>query len=164
MPEGHTIHRWAHEQRKLFKGQVVHASSPQGRFVEGAALIDGHAVRTVEAWGKHWFEHHVGAPTLHVHLGLFGKVASGQGAPPPGRGALRLRLTSDDAWLDLRGATACELLEPYEIAALIARLGPDPRRRDADPTRAWQRISRSSVVIGALLMDQKVLAGIGNVY
>lgn len=167
MPEGHTIHRWANEQRKLFKGHVVHAASPQGRFVDGAALIDGHAVRTVEAYGKHWFQHHVGAPTLHVHLGLFGKFASGQGDPPPVRGALRLRLTSDEGerpWMDLRGVTACELLEPYEIAALIARLGPDPLRRDADPMRAWQRISRSSVVIAALLMDQKVLAGIGNVY
>ena len=164
MPEGHTIHRLANLQKKLFAGRVVAASSPQGRFSEGAALIDGHVVRTAEAVGKHLFQHHRGAPTLHIHLGLFGKVATGTGEPPAAWGALRLRLVTDDAWYDLRGPTACELLEPYEVAAVVARLGPDPLRADADPVRAWQRIARSPTAIGALLMDQKVLAGIGNVY
>ncbi|MDX6258307.1 MAG: endonuclease [Frankiales bacterium] len=164
MPEGHTIHRWASQQRKLFAGLPVGASSPQGRFSEGAALIDGHVVRTAEAVGKHLFQHYRGAPTLHIHLGLFGKVASGTGEPPSPWGALRLRLVTDDDWMDLRGATTCELMEPYEVAALVARLGPDPLRADADPVRAWQRIARSPTPIGALLMDQKVLAGIGNVY
>jgi formamidopyrimidine-DNA glycosylase len=164
MPEGHTIHRLANLQKKLFAGRVVAASSPQGRFSEGAALIDAHVVRTAEAVGKHLFQHYRGAPTLHIHLGLFGKVATGVGEPPVPWGALRLRLVTDEAWLDLRGATTCELLEPYEVAALIARLGPDPLRSDADPVRAWQRIGRSPTEVGALLMDQKVLAGIGNVY
>jgi endonuclease-8 len=79
-------------------------------------------------------------------------------------GALRLRLETDDVWMDLRGATACELMDPPDIAALLARLGPDPLRADADPRRAWLRLSRSKTAIGALLMDQKVLAGVGNVY
>jgi endonuclease-8 len=47
---------------------------------------------------------------------------------------------------------------------VIARLGPDPLRKDADPERAWTRISRSKTAVGQLLMDQTVLAGIGNVY
>ena len=51
-----------------------------------------------------------------------------------------------------------------EVAALRDRLGPDPLRSDADPDRAWRRISRSRTSIAALLMDQKVLAGVGNVY
>jgi endonuclease-8 len=164
MPEGHTIHRLANLQKKLFGGQVVTATSPQGRFSEGAALVDGHVLRTAEAVGKHLFQYYRGAPTLHIHLGLFGKVATGMGTPPEPRGALRLRLVAGGTWMDLRGPTACELLEPYEVAALVARLGPDPLRPDADPMRAWQRISRSPTAIGALLMDQKVLAGIGNVY
>ena len=164
MPEGHTIHRLARLEQRLLGGRVVRASSPQGRFSEGAALLDGQVVRATEAVGKHLFQHFRGAPSLHVHLGLFGKVITGTGEPPAPVGALRLRLTTEEAWLDLRGPTACELLEPYEIAALIARLGPDPLRRDADPVRAWQRISRSPTSIGALLMDQKVIAGIGNVY
>ena len=46
----------------------------------------------------------------------------------------------------------------------MARLGPDPLRADADPERAWRRISRSDRPIGDLLMDQEVVAGVGNVF
>jgi endonuclease-8 len=67
-------------------------------------------------------------------------------------------------YADLRGATACELVTPAERTALFARLGPDPLRRDADPALAHARIARSKTSIAALLMDQKVIAGIGNVY
>jgi endonuclease-8 len=68
---------------------------------------------------------------------------------------------------DLRGATACELLTPDQRRAVLDRLGPDPLREDADAgrwTRAWERVRRSRAPIGALLMDQAVLAGVGNVY
>ena len=51
-----------------------------------------------------------------------------------------------------------------EREVILARLGPDPLRADADPERAWARISRSKMAIGALLMSQDVLSGIGNVY
>jgi len=75
-----------------------------------------------------------------------------------------LRLVAGDHWLDLRGPTACELYTPADRDAVIARLGPDPLRKDADPERAWVKVSRSRVAVGALLMDQSVLAGVGNVY
>ncbi|WP_445270981.1 Fpg/Nei family DNA glycosylase, partial [Streptomyces sp. DSM 41634] len=55
------------------------------------------------------------------------------------------------------------IAEP-EIADVVARLGPDPLRKDADPASAWARISKSRRSIGALLMDQSVIAGVGNVY
>jgi endonuclease-8 len=47
---------------------------------------------------------------------------------------------------------------------MLARLGPDPLRADADPEVAWARIRRSRAPIAGLLMDQTVVAGIGNVY
>ena len=47
---------------------------------------------------------------------------------------------------------------------VIAALGPDPLRPDADPSAAWARIRRSHRPIGDLLLDQAVLAGVGNVY
>ena len=47
---------------------------------------------------------------------------------------------------------------------VVARLGPDPLRSDADPELAWKRITKSRRTIGGLLMDQTVLAGVGNVY
>jgi endonuclease VIII len=47
---------------------------------------------------------------------------------------------------------------------VLGALGPDPLRPDADPDRAWQRVRRSTRPIGDLLLDQSVLAGVGNVY
>jgi endonuclease VIII len=164
MPEGHTVHRLAREQQRHFGGHVVRASSPQGRFEAGAALIDGKVLRRTEAWGKHLLHHYSTGPVLHVHLGLYGKFAGGTGTPPEPRGALRLRLVNSERWADLRGPTACEIFEPIQRRELLARLGPDPLRRDADPGRAYARLSRSRTPIAALLMDQKVVAGIGNVY
>jgi endonuclease-8 len=70
----------------------------------------------------------------------------------------------DRAFADLRGATVCEIVSSADKGALQARLGPDPLRRDADPMRAWARISRSRTALGALLMDQSVLSGVGNVF
>lgn len=77
---------------------------------------------------------------------------------------MRLRLESERGWADLRGAITCEILDDGQREALIARLGEDPLQKKADPLRPWARISRSRVGIGALLMQQDVLAGVGNVY
>ena len=51
-----------------------------------------------------------------------------------------------------------------EIQAQLAELGPDPLRPDADPDLAWRRIQRATRPIAALLMDQTILSGVGNVY
>ena len=99
-----------------------------------------------------------------MHLGLYGKFTTGSGELPEPRGALRLRLVSADNWADLRGPTACELMDPPAVDAVLARLGPDPIRAGSDPSMALARINRSRIAIAALLMDQSVLAGIGNVY
>src|SRR3954468_4440849 len=164
VPEGHTLHRIALEHRRLLVGQAVRASSPQGRFAEGAALLDGRVLTAVEAYGKHLFHRFDGlSDRLHVHLGLYGTFVSGTTPAPEARGALRLRMIADGHYVDLRGPTRCELLTAAERVALLARLGPDPLRPSADPAPAWQRISRSKTSIGALLMDQAVLAGVGNV-
>ncbi|WP_020391462.1 Fpg/Nei family DNA glycosylase [Kribbella catacumbae] len=168
MPEGHTLHRLANDVWDSFGGRVVRASSPQGRFVEGATLLDGHVLRGTEAHGKHFLADFEGAGWLHIHLGLIGKVDFGQieagdGAPQP-VGQVRLRLRNAAAYADLRGATVCEVLTDGEREALIKRLGSDPLRDDADPDQAWKRIHRSKLPIGQLLMDQEVLSGVGNVY
>ena len=47
MPEGHTLYRLAADLREAFLDRPVHATSPQGRFVEEAALIDGHPLQRV---------------------------------------------------------------------------------------------------------------------
>ncbi|NXY99383.1 Fpg/Nei family DNA glycosylase, partial [Streptomyces sp. BR123] len=83
---------------------------------------------------------------------------------PPAADTVRLRLLNEEHHADLRGPTACALIDEGGKKAIHDRLGPDPLRPDDDPDRAWKRISRSRTTIAALLMDQKVVAGIGNVY
>ena len=168
MPEGHTLFRLARELTTLFAGRPVHVTSPQGRFAAGAALLDGRELEEVLSYGKHVFAR-FGGDTLHVHLGLYGTFAGGTGTPQPPRGALRMRWEGSGpdglgVWSDLRGPTACEVLAAPEVEGILARLGPDPLRPGTDPAVAHRRISRSRTAIGALLMDQSVLAGVGNVY
>ncbi len=168
MPEGHTIHRLARDLQRAFGRRPVAASTLQDRFTDGAAALDGTTLTRTDAHGKHLFlffrRDRPADRLLHIHLGLYGKMPIARTPPEPPRGALRLRLETDEAWADLRGPTACELITPPERETLLARLGPDPLRADADPDKAWARISRSKVAIGALLMSQDVLSGIGNVY
>ena len=167
MPEGHTLHRLAGEIDDRFGGQVVGVSSPQGRFAEAAALLDGTRLVGAEAWGKHLFVEFDADRFVQVHLGLIGAFGISDGVPGPPVGQVRLRLVGGGerpSYADLRGATTCALLTGEQREAVVARLGPDPLRADGDWTGAWQRISRSRKPVGALLMDQAVLAGVGNVY
>jgi endonuclease VIII len=174
MPEGHTLHALAGRVHHAFAGTTVAASSPQGRFQDGAALLDGLVMLEASAWGKHLFVEFGGDAWLHVHLGLIGKMSVQQhrrrtdpGVPPHEvavKGAVRLRLLNDTYVSDLRGPNLCAVVTPEEIESVHSRLGPDPLRPGADPEVAWRTIHRSRRPIGELLMDQAVLAGIGNVY
>jgi len=166
MPEGHTLHRLAVDLTDAFAGRQVRVGSPQGRFAESAALLDGQTMLGAEAWGKQLFVEFPGERFVHIHLGLYGKLAITAYAevPPEPVGQVRLRVVGPTAYADLRGATACDLWTLSQRDACVAKLGPDPLRDDADPGRAWARISRSRAPIGGLLMDQSVVAGIGNVY
>lgn len=164
MPEGHVVHRQARRLARDFRGQALEVTSPQGRFADGAALLDGSTFRKADAIGKHLLVDFDDERTLHVHLGLYGKWAFGKGPAPEPVGQVRLRLVGPEAYADLRGPTACEVLTPEQVGALAERIGPDPIRKDADPERAWSRVSRSRAPIGGLLMDQSVFAGVGNIY
>ena len=75
-----------------------------------------------------------------------------------------MRLATETHTADLSGPTACELLSATEKAAAIAKLGPDPLRPGARPSRAQAAIHASRTAIGQLLMQQEVVAGIGNIY
>jgi endonuclease-8 len=173
MPEGHTLRRLADDLTAAFAGRAVRVSSPQGRFAGDAEQVDGSRVLGADSAGKHLFVELEGERFVHVHLGLIGQldVHTGVEEVPEPVGQVRLRLVSvpsgdprgtSDA--DLRGAIVCDLIGPARRAEVLGRLGPDPLRSDADPDLAWRRISRSHRPIGDLLMDQKVLAGVGNVY
>jgi endonuclease VIII len=86
--------------------------------------------------------------------------------PPEPIGQVRVRLLTDTTVADLRGPTACEVLRSDEVQVVIDKLGPDPLVDDpvAGEQRFVDRVRTKSTPIGLLLMDQSVVAGIGNVY
>ena len=167
MPEGHTIHALAERLTRRFAGAPVTVDSPQGRFAREAALLDGREMIGADAAGKHLFVTFEGDAVVHVHLGLIGSFEvhpHPEDAAPPAVGAVRLRLLNPTYVADLRGPNLCELGTAQTVAGVLARLGPDPLRAGADPDAAWAKISRSGRSIAELLMDQSVVAGVGNVY
>lgn len=181
MPEGHVTHRMADAYAREFGGRPARSSSPQGRFSEEAAIIDGRVLDRAECFGKHLFLH-FGSDIVHVHLGMAGKTrlnradggedlgeevtvtAPGDTEHRPVTGAVRWRIENDDAWLDLTGPAICELIDADARASVLDRLGADPLRADADPERAWAKVHRSKLPIAALLMDQAAYAGVGNIF
>jgi endonuclease-8 len=168
MPEGHTVHRIAIDHSKILRGKQVAVSSPQGRFAGGAALVDGVRLEQLEAFGKHLFYHWANGLVGHVHLGLFGRFRVYR-APPPVDApvhapTVRMRLSVAKATIDLIGPTDCTIGTLDDRVRIVGRLGPDPLRADAEPQLAYDAVVRRVAPIGQLLLDQKVMSGIGNVY
>jgi endonuclease VIII len=164
MPEGHTVHRNARDHQKLFKGQIVEVTSPQGRFA-GCEDFPGSRFVGAEAYGKHEFLRFDNERLIHIHLGLFGKFRVHRLLPAPEPvGAVRLRIVGAIGAIDLSGPTACASGDDALYKSITARLGPDPLRPDAEVDRFLIRVAKSKTTIGQLLMDQAVIAGVGNVY
>jgi len=86
--------------------------------------------------------------------------------PPEPVGQVRVRLLTDTVSADLRGPTACEVLDPAQVDAVMSRLGPDPQLDDTPEAeqRFVDTVRKKPTRIGLLLMDQSVVSGIGNVY
>jgi endonuclease-8 len=194
VPEGHSVHRLARQFADCFVGQPLAVSSPQGRFEEGAAALDGAVLVGARAHGKQLFLDFAGDRVLRSHLGLYGAwsfggterfrgassigaprrigereagddgAAAGPLRPPAPVGAVRVRLVGDEGWADLRGPALCVLETRAEAEAARARLGPDPLDPGADPAPFVAAVRRSRRPVGALLMDQAVLAGVGNIF
>ena len=193
MPEGNEIHRWAERHAAAFAGGPVFVDGPQGRFLD-SDVLHGRKLLGVRVVGKHLGYDFGKDRILHIHLGLQGDFTEGSGPLPPVKGALRLRLwspvkvklpqvpgaskrhawySSDDgtghlrpeeiAWVELRGPMDCSVWTNAQWDALLERLGPDPLNGDG-PDKAIERIAKSKKPIGMLLMEQDVMAGVGNIY
>jgi endonuclease VIII len=163
MPEGNEIHRFAERHAVVFAGRRVHVDSPNGGFPD-AEILNGRKVQSVEAVGKHLGYVFGSELILHVHLGMYGDFREGKMPLPPEKGALRLRIYTKTDWIELRGGTDTSIFSEEKWRALLARLGPDPLREDADPESAFAIIEKRKTPIGLLLMDQSVIAGIGNIF
>ena len=80
------------------------------------------------------------------------------------RGAVRVRLIGKTHAVDINGPTICRVLDSNAVTTLINRIGPDVLRSDSNPELAFAKIKKSKAPIGQLIMDQSVMAGIGNIY
>lgn len=162
MPEGHLLHRYAREHASALTGEPLSVSSPQGRFAD-ARKLDGRILERVEAFGKHLFHVWDDDSIVHVHLGQRGVFLHFPPPFPPPFPQVRMRLSGSRLTADLIAPSRCERLDPEQASRIVDRLGPDPLRSDADPERAFATILTRDAPIGALLLDQSILAGVGNV-
>lgn len=170
MPEGHIVHRNANDFNRYFAGAPLDITSPQGRFSESAKLVSGRKLVRAKAVGKQLFLRFDNDLVLRIHLGIYGKWAFREVSPenhPEPIGQVRARF-SNLSWLaDLRGPTVCEVITRQEARKIVQKLGPDPLNADphgVERDRFIERANSSKAAIGLLLMNQDVIAGIGNVY
>lgn len=162
------MHRLAVSHGKRLAGRAYKATSPNGRFADGARAIDGRVLSRLEANGKNLFAFFsvVGSPdvVMHVHFGMAGRwsaVDAARARPPTG--TTRLQLEGHGLVSQLSAMTVAHGdLELY--LSKTKALGEDPLRADADPEALWRRVSASPKTIGALLMDQGYFAGVGNIF
>ncbi|KAH8935917.1 hypothetical protein BDL97_17G055900 [Sphagnum fallax] len=179
MVEGPGVHRVAVAHRRILQGRVYQANSPNGRFADGAAAINGHVLSHIEAHGKHIFYFFTpkkleeglleklgpDAVVVHIHFGMAGTFHTFPYPGPEPRPTTRLRLENkEEGFVAHLSASLCVHcnLETYRIS--IAELGPDPLRQDAEKEVVWSSMQKTKRAIGAFLMDQSRIAGIGNIY
>ena len=163
MPEGHKSHFIARQHHGLFRGQIVRVTSPQGRFRADARKVTGSRLDRVSAVGKHLFYQFDSGQIIHVHLGRYGKFRQHASPPPHPVGKVRMRLISAEATIDLNGPTTCRVITAEQRHEVTDKLGPDPLAggRKAD---VLSNIRHSDKPIGSLLLDQSVVAGVGNIF
>lgn len=174
MPEGHVLHRLARDLNADFRSGPLEVTSPQGRFAEEASLLSGTYLTRAYAHGKHLFLEfgsELGAKTatepdsawtVYIHLGLIGSFRFEPAEEDWGQ--IRLHISNGETAANLRGPQACSLLTEMEVDAIIGRAGHDPITELAPPVALYDRVHRSKRSIGSLLMDQKLFAGVGNIY
>ena len=168
MPEGDTIHRAARRMDAALRGrEMVLADAPNPRSpIHGrASKLQGSVLERVEARGKHLLAHFSTGDVIHSHLGMNGRwwitadgqmpygkpwliLSSGRGIASQTGGKL-LRLISESRVRNDRG---------------LAQLGPDPLGGSFDTAEAAARLRRLGAgrEIGDALLDQTIIAGIGN--
>jgi endonuclease-8 len=161
MPEGDTLHRAARRLQMLVGEQVeVETPHPRAQASIDAAQLDGRRLESAEAFGKNLVLRFEGGVVLRSHLRMSGRWT----VCPRGRaGAGR-------PWLVLRGATAEAVLWNGPVLELHARalasLGPDILAVPPDFEAMLARIDRaeSDRRLGDILQDQRLIAGIGNMW
>ena len=169
MPEGDTLRRLAERLDGVLRGQRITAFESNLPRLAGVELA-GCTVTGVDARGKHLLISFDDGRTLHSHLGMRGKwmvLRAGTGRPAAPSHRVRVVLTAGATRVVCRDAPTVELLRDRELShhRVLSALGPDLSRADVDVAEAVARLrALGSVTIAEALLEQRALAGIGNVY
>jgi formamidopyrimidine-DNA glycosylase len=134
-----------------------------------AAQLEGERVAAVERRGKYLIVRFDSGRVLLVHLRMTGSLLAARrnGLPkdPYRRAVVRLDDGSDVAFRDVRRFGTWLVLEPGELDEyLAARLGDEPLARAFSAAKLGRRLAGRRAPLKALLLDQRVVAGVGNIY
>ena len=173
MPEGDTIHHAANRIRPVLEGHVPDAlETPHPRFGRDRwpERLSGRAVRSVDAYGKHLFLRFEGGLTIHSHLRMTGSWRvydrGSQYHRSPRSAWLRVRRGEREV-LQFNGPVL-ELMTDSRtrLDRRIAGLGPDILAPELDTARVLRRLREDDPTrtIGDALLDQRTIAGIGNLW
>ncbi|TXK19130.1 DNA-formamidopyrimidine glycosylase family protein [Homoserinibacter sp. GY 40078] len=165
MPEGDTVYRTARQQHDALAGRVLRASDFR---VPEFATIDlaGETVHEVVARGKHLL-HRIGDWTVHSHLKMEGAWRLFHPGERWSRPAFQARVVLTTEGQESVGFElgVLEVLPTTDEQSVVGHLGPDPLGDDWNEDEAARRIaSDPEVPVFAALLDQRNLAGVGNVY
>ena len=172
MAEGDTILRAGRRLAATLTGQALNVTTPNPRGqAAGVQRLDGRVLERVETHGKHLLLRFSGGLVLHSHLGMNG---AWQVCP---HGAEAWRRPRNSAWIVLDGEThvaaqfggpTLRVLTAGRLALdpQLARLGPDILAPDFDLATVVAGLRRAdqSRTLGESLLDQSLVAGIGNIF
>jgi formamidopyrimidine-DNA glycosylase len=134
-----------------------------------AGELEGEQIATVDRRGKYLVVRFVSGRSLLIHLRMTGSLrfapAGSLADDPHRRAVLNLDNGSDVAYRDVRRFGTWELLEPGDLDAyLTRRLGPEPFAATMSAARLGARLAGRRTSLKAALLDQRTLAGLGNIY
>jgi DNA-formamidopyrimidine glycosylase len=168
MAEGHAVLRWARSLLPLVGEPLVAVDAP-ARWRERARRLVGSRVARVETRGKHLIVHVSTGEAIHCHAMQYGSWQVGEAGMrlrgEERRVRLRLRTPAHEA-VFFHGPVM-EILAPDELAShpALAALGPDLLADRFDRDEAWRRArGAGDRAIGDVVLDQRVVSGIGNIY
>ena len=137
---------------------------------EIARALEGERVATLDRRGKYLIVRFESGRTLLIHLRMTGSLRhlnGGDEAPPDPyrRAVVTLDDGSDVAYRDVRRFGTWLLLEPGEVEAYIdARVGPEPLEAGFGARELARRLAGRRAPVKAAILDQRTLAGVGNIY
>ncbi|MCL1897274.1 MAG: Fpg/Nei family DNA glycosylase [Micrococcales bacterium] len=172
MPEGDIARRVAIRLTKALVGQPITYSQLRWPTL-GAVSLTGQTIESIEAVGKHLLMHLDNQNTLRTHLRMDGawyiEKAVGPGRPARtgrARSPKARAVIANQQWVAIGWLLGmADLLRTRDLPRLLGHLGPDVMADGFDAEQAATRVlAQGSRTIGATLLDQTVVTGIGTIY